>query len=137
MHCLVRRQFATQVRDSFNLTYKTYNEYYNILARENLMNLDRRAHSLQNALEEARTILDQTDRARRYAMLKYFFKYFQYNNCGLCNIDEKHQQGSVYVYTIYVKVILKTKDILKYINIQRNILCITLRVFQYPLPFYE
>ena len=36
------------------------------------MNLDRRAHSLQNALEEARTILDQTDRARRYESFYIF-----------------------------------------------------------------
>ena len=39
------------------------------LARENHVNMDRRAHSLQNALEEARTILDQTDRARRYVIM--------------------------------------------------------------------
>ena len=34
-------------------------------ARENMINMDRRAHSLSNALEEARTMLEQADRARR------------------------------------------------------------------------
>jgi len=37
------------------------------LARENLINMERRSHGLQNALEEARTMLEQTDRARRSA----------------------------------------------------------------------
>merc|ERR1712223_851001 len=37
------------------------------IARENLANMDRRAHSLQNNLEEMRTLLEQTDRARRAA----------------------------------------------------------------------
>ena len=35
-------------------------------ARENMINMDRRAHSLSNALEEARTMLEQADRARRW-----------------------------------------------------------------------
>ncbi len=35
------------------------------LARENLINMERRAHSFANSLEEARTMLDQADRARR------------------------------------------------------------------------
>ena len=35
-------------------------------ARENMINMERRSHSLANALEEARTMLDQADRARRY-----------------------------------------------------------------------
>merc|ERR1711962_1256396 len=35
------------------------------IARENLANMDRRAHTLQNNLEEMRTLLEQTDRARR------------------------------------------------------------------------
>ena len=37
------------------------------IARENLANADRRAHTLQNALEESRTMLEQADRARRAA----------------------------------------------------------------------
>ena len=37
------------------------------IARENLANMDRRAHTLQNNLEEFRTVLEQTDRARRAA----------------------------------------------------------------------
>jgi hypothetical protein len=39
-------------------------------ARENMMNMDRRAHTLGNALEEARTMLEQADRARRWVFLK-------------------------------------------------------------------
>merc|ERR1712078_465881 len=35
------------------------------VARDNLIAADRRAHSAQNALEEARTLLEQADRARR------------------------------------------------------------------------
>ena len=35
------------------------------IARETLANADRRAHTLQNALEESRTMLEQADRARR------------------------------------------------------------------------
>ena len=34
-------------------------------ARENMINMDRRAHSHSNALEQARTKLEQADRARR------------------------------------------------------------------------
>jgi hypothetical protein len=37
------------------------------IARETLANADRRAHTLQNALEESRTMLEQADRARRAA----------------------------------------------------------------------
>ena len=37
------------------------------MARETLANAERRAHSLQNALEESRTMLEQADRARRAA----------------------------------------------------------------------
>lgn len=37
------------------------------IARENLVNAERRAHGLQNALEEGRTLLEQADRARRAA----------------------------------------------------------------------
>ena len=37
------------------------------IARENLVNSERRAHTLQNALEETRTLLEQADRARRAA----------------------------------------------------------------------
>jgi len=37
------------------------------LARENLANAERRAHTIQNALEESRTLLEQADRARRAA----------------------------------------------------------------------
>ena len=39
-------------------------------ARENMMNMDRRAHTLGNALEEARTMLEQADRARRWVFFK-------------------------------------------------------------------
>jgi len=35
------------------------------VAHDNLINADRRAHANQNALEEARTLLEQSDRARR------------------------------------------------------------------------
>merc|ERR1712061_698690 len=35
------------------------------VARDNLIASDRKAHSVQNALEEARTLLEQADRARR------------------------------------------------------------------------
>merc|ERR1712037_32728 len=35
------------------------------VARDNLIAADRRAHSAQNALEEARTLLEQADRSRR------------------------------------------------------------------------
>lgn len=35
------------------------------VARDNLLAADRRAHSVQNALEEARTLLEQADRSRR------------------------------------------------------------------------
>merc|ERR1719471_2185042 len=35
------------------------------ISRDNLIAADRRAHSAQNALEEARTLLEQADRARR------------------------------------------------------------------------
>merc|ERR1712092_71414 len=35
------------------------------VARDNLIASDRRAHAAQNALEEARTLLEQSDRARR------------------------------------------------------------------------
>merc|ERR1712198_298913 len=34
-------------------------------ARDMLVNADRKAHSMQNALEEARTLLEQADRNRR------------------------------------------------------------------------
>lgn len=37
------------------------------IARENMLNAERRAHTLQNALEEIRTLLEQADRARRAA----------------------------------------------------------------------
>ena len=37
------------------------------MARESLANAERRAHTLQNALEESRTMLEQADRARRAA----------------------------------------------------------------------
>lgn len=37
------------------------------IARENLLNAERRAHGFQNALEETRTLLEQADRARRAA----------------------------------------------------------------------
>eukprot|EP00095_Tigriopus_kingsejongensis_P003450 maker-scaffold13_size735724-snap-gene-0.11 protein:Tk03450 transcript:maker-scaffold13_size735724-snap-gene-0.11-mRNA-1 annotation:"myosin heavy muscle isoform x29" len=37
------------------------------VARDNLIAADRRAHAMQNALEEARTLLEQADRARRLA----------------------------------------------------------------------
>merc|ERR1712029_958400 len=37
------------------------------MAREQCANMERRAHTLQNNLEEARTLLEQTDRARRAA----------------------------------------------------------------------
>merc|ERR1719319_100308 len=35
------------------------------IAHDNLINADRKAHANQNALEEARTLLEQSDRARR------------------------------------------------------------------------
>merc|ERR1712018_997745 len=35
------------------------------VARDNLIASDRRAHAAQNALEEARTLLEQADRSRR------------------------------------------------------------------------
>jgi hypothetical protein len=44
-------------------------------ARENMMNMDRRAHTLGNALEEARTMLEQADRARRWVFLNERKKY--------------------------------------------------------------
>ena len=34
-------------------------------ARDNMLNAERKANSMQNALEEARTLLEQSDRARR------------------------------------------------------------------------
>jgi len=34
-----------------------------------MINMERRAHSFGNALEEARTMLEQADRARRYRSL--------------------------------------------------------------------
>merc|ERR1719312_110789 len=37
------------------------------IARDALIAADRKAHSMQNALEEAKTLLEQTDRARRQA----------------------------------------------------------------------
>merc|ERR1712043_54585 len=37
------------------------------VVRDNLLSNERRAHSMQNALEEARTLLEQADRARRTA----------------------------------------------------------------------
>ncbi len=37
------------------------------IARDQLIAADRRAHAMQNALEEARTLLEQADRARRLA----------------------------------------------------------------------
>ena len=37
------------------------------MARESFANAERRAHTLQNALEESRTMLEQADRARRAA----------------------------------------------------------------------
>ncbi|XP_040566481.1 myosin-3 [Lepeophtheirus salmonis] len=37
------------------------------MMRENLISSDRRTHSLQNSLEEAKTLLEQADRARRAA----------------------------------------------------------------------
>ena len=37
------------------------------IARDHLIAADRRAHANQNALEEARTLLDQADRQRRIA----------------------------------------------------------------------
>lgn len=37
------------------------------IRRENLVNAERKAHALQNALEEGRTLLEQADRARRAA----------------------------------------------------------------------
>ena len=35
------------------------------IARDHLISSERRAHSMQNALEESRTLLEQADRARR------------------------------------------------------------------------
>merc|ERR1712027_147540 len=37
------------------------------IARDALLAADRRAHSMQNALEEAKTLLEQADRSRRQA----------------------------------------------------------------------
>merc|ERR1712121_97854 len=37
------------------------------IARDALIAADRKAHSMQNALEEAKTLLEQADRARRQA----------------------------------------------------------------------
>ena len=51
------------------------------IARETLANADRRAHTLQNALEESRTMLEQADRARRAAeqelQVKFYFFYLE------------------------------------------------------------
>merc|ERR1719472_112401 len=37
------------------------------MARENLVNAERKTNAIQNALEESRTMLEQADRARRSA----------------------------------------------------------------------
>ena len=49
------------------------------IAHDNLLVADRRAHANQNALEEARTLLEQADRSRRVLEQEVYKQFKQLN----------------------------------------------------------
>merc|ERR1712117_801088 len=57
------KKYHSQIRDA--QTHLEDEQRAKDVARDHLIAADRRAHSVQNALEEARTLLEQADRSRR------------------------------------------------------------------------
>ena len=64
------------------------------IAREGLMSADRRAHANQNALEEARTLLEQVDRNRRIIEQE------------LADTNESLGKTNCFIYNYFVQNIL-------------------------------